>query len=243
MKAKGIIIGLLLLFILPELADAQPWRKRRYRRSNYGYAQTMLYGTGAKFGVLFFDYKMNYDGPGNRYSFKPDFAYHTGVSGEYFIKYNIDIRADVLFSQRKLYLNYNYGDEVDPSDDHLPDRVDWRLLYLMIPLRVNYNYLYSQHLKAYISAGLMPEFKTQDFESVTYLSGRVNENYKLLYNHKFNRVNLAGNLSLGFKYNYSGHVGMEIEAGIFQYVGKVNKDFSTGPPWAYYAEFGFFYDF
>jgi hypothetical protein len=244
MKTKVIIIGLLFFILLPEFLDAQPWRKRRYRRNTYGYAQNMYYGVGPKFGVQFMEYNMKFDGPPGKYEFKPDFSYHIGFSGEYFIKYNINLRADLQYSHRKLILDYNYDEKVvDPNDDNLPDHVNWTIGYITIPARVNYNFIYYQYVKGYLSLGVAPEFKTQDMETVTYLSGRTNDNFKLLYSNMFNKLNLGFSGSVGFKFNYNAHIAFEIEGGVMQYVGRLNANYSTGPPRMFYGEFGVFYDF
>lgn len=240
---KPVYLILLLGLLLPELLQAQPWRRSSHRRTGYGYAQIMYFGIGGKYGVQYVDFNMHYHGPEERYNFKAGHSYHLGVSGQYFLEYNINLRQDILYTNRNVFLDYNYGEEVNPNDDFLPDRVDWNIGYITLPFRANYNYLYTQHLKGFLSAGLAPEIKTHDKESVVFLSGRTAEHFKLLYSRRFNRVNLAGTLSAGFKYNHSAHFAIEVEGGIMQYVGKVNSDYSKGPPRALYLEAAIFYDF
>ncbi|MFO8053711.1 MAG: outer membrane beta-barrel protein [Bacteroidales bacterium] len=241
MKCKSIILFLLLMILLPEFVQAQRGRRTAYRKRGHGYAKIMYYGLGVKYGIQYMDYNMRYEK--DNYTFKPGFSHYFSVSGEYFIEYNLNLRADIQYSHRKVFLDHEYGKDVDPESNLLPEKVDWTIGYITIPIRANYNFLYTQHLKMYVAGGIAPEFKTHDMESVTYLSGRTEDHFNLLYSRRFNKVNLGGSLSAGFKYNPSAHFGIELEGGLMQYVGAVNADYSKGPPRAYYIEGGVFYDF
>lgn len=244
MKKRISIFSLFLLVMLPAIVDAQPGRGGRFNKKYHGSAKFMYYGVGVKSGFDFLNLDMKYSGDGDKYDFSGQNNYHVGISGEYFIKPNINLRVDVLHNHRELKLDYIYGEDLDPSEnDNIPDHVLWKLNYLSIPLRANYNFIYRQHVKCYVSGGFAPVFKTNTKEEVTYLSGREEKNYNLLYNNRFNAVNMNMNISLGVRYNFTAHIGIEIEAGLVQYAIRLNRDYSAGAPGGSFLDFGFFYDF
>ncbi len=207
-----------------------------------GYPKYEWYYLGAKFGPDFYLYELDFYGEGSKHEIQQEFDYSLGVYGGYCYNYWIEFRLGVQYSAKNFRIDYDFSNiNVDPNII-LPEKVNWNVSYLGIPLSLCINISRSSNYKFFTSIGIMPEFLLDYKETTTYQNGIEEESASLWTSTNFN--NLIGNstFSLGLRINFSDYVCLEIEPYGRYYFSQTHKDFMNDHPIAFGGSLGLFFN-
>ena len=134
--------------------------------------------------------------------------YSVGASAQYRFNSNLGLNFGLRYAPRDFVVDYNFR-FVNPNDPFLPKESSIDLLYLDIPVSINYLFYSKMPYDFFFSVGLVPGILLSEGESVQYGDGRRVDNPGL--NDNLNSFWLSGTLGAGVKYRLQDKLAVVLE--------------------------------
>jgi hypothetical protein len=182
--------------------------------------------------------------PGFAHEYKTKTGYSFGLSMNYNFVEKFSVKTGLLFSTKGYILDYSWV-PAEPNDPLIPRESDITLSFLDIPVLAAYDFVYSDKLSIYASAGIVAGILINEKEISTMGDGTEKETdfSGTLYNQDFNKVLVAINIEPGLKYNLSEKFFVSVAPYLRYGLNKISDQVLESNPWSYGASVGFYVNF
>jgi hypothetical protein len=178
--------------------------------------------------------------PGFAHAYKTKTGYSLGLSMNYNFVEKFSVKTGLLFSTKGYILEYSWA-PAEFNDPLIPRESGINLSYLDIPVLAAYDFVDSDKLSIYASAGIVAGFLVNEKEISTMGDGTDKETdfSGTLYNQDFNKILLAINIEPGLKYSLSKKIFVSVAPYLRYGLNKISDEVLESNPWSYGASFGF----
>ena len=219
----------LLLIITLLVCAVYLYAQPRYGKYNY-------YSAGARFTYDMYNYS---ELSGRNVDIRVRPAFSLGASAGYYASYLIELHGGYRVSWHKVDMDWILPD--NPHSNAV-DYSKYNLTYISVPLQARINVIYLRQFKLNIGAGLMPEYRIRQSETVTYANGLEFDTEDIHTTKEFRKWLVATPLSMHMKFNLNRHFAIELGGYFNYYLNRMIPNYMNKNGYTYSVSLGFYWD-
>lgn len=198
------------------------------------YQPYVWYYAGGRIGADLFQYKTD-----NPHKTIPYYNYNISGWFGYCYSYYTEFRIGAEIADRSVGIDYKFPNVLPEDFNKIPDRIDWGMTYLTVPLTLNQNLIHGMYGKWYVSLGISPELRLRLNEHTTFMNKDKYETFNFQFNGDFNRFAFSAFASTGVRIRIYQVYYIDIEPWYRYALRPVHSELLKPYPAAYGASLGF----